>query len=1151
MDASEIRKAWEDKGKKVLYGGLFTKGFIKFNNRLLKSGETNELVYDKNKLFNRTTGRVVFKNKFYKQDGSLRDRFNNDRFVVDGDAFIQPVKYIELNYKKKINDYIKSKEENILEIDLEEINYDVKHLLQFIRPRLNQNIYINIGDSWFALNMNSIKNIQNALVNQETEGPYGELINIIQVSPSLNLVFREMKKKAINGGAFFPFFHNLDQVVLDKYGIFNTMNTKNYETNCLCECFKAKGIDYTAVKCMVKNQEIPMKKLKDVATNLNLWISVRNIDDKSNLRHYGDKSNPRLELGLIRKHYFLIEKTEYTSYSIRNYFKIKDEKNFNMICGDRGKGYIRRKDKFITSYDCIKILLANEKTHLREITLNNDIYGTLHYNKVNDNIFTDLSYNTNIYNPHDFKNPVLEGNLQKNKYKKYKPDPSLKATLFFDFETSTSSEKEYDNKKENTNPYHTPYCVYTDKHRNGFFGAECGKYLLDALIAQYGEVEQEGIEPPKIRLIAHNAGYDFRFLVKYVHRLQSIEKGNGLMVANCTYYKNDLILNIEVKDSMKMINMPLKKFGKSFGLDVKKEIMPYDLYSEENVNKTFIDKDICLSYVDEEDHAEYLENCERWGCLSENNQDSEIDILKYAGEYCYMDCIVLRDGYRKFGELVQEAIDEDIENYISLASMADNYLKKQGCYDGCLMLSGTPRHFIQKCVVGGRTMVSENKKSRNLKSETYEKYGIKEFNKYSHKNKIISDFDAVSLYPSAMARMTGFLKGAPKIINDFDSIRNIADGYFICCRIKSVKKKYKFPCTSIINEQGIRCFTNDLIGNVVYFDKVGLEDFENFHQGEIEFINGYWYNKGVNNKINETMEYLFAQRLKYKSIIYVKEGDDTIAEYANEKDFKQSIHKDYQFDKGNPIQMVFKELMNSSYGKASLKAIESDNVYKKPEEFMDFMDRHYNYIKEACKMPNGYYKIKLAKTIDTHFNNVPQGASILSWSKRIMYEVMTLAEDNNYPMYITDTDSLHIDSDKVEPLGEKFKEKYGRELIGEQMGQFHTDFEMSKEKKPKTDIFAIESIFLGKKAYIDKLQAFDKDGKELIDYHIRLKGIPNDCIIHKANEKEYGGDLMKLYNDLYEGKTITFNLLAVRPKFEVLKNMHIITKQKFNRRVKF
>ena len=63
-------------------------------------------------------------------------------------------------------------------------------------------------------------------------------------------------------------------------------------------------------------------------------------------------------------------------------------------------------------------------------------------------------------------------------------------------------------------------------------------------------------------------------------------------------------------------------------------------------------------------------------------------------------------------------------------------------------------------------------------------------------------------------------------------------------------------------------------------------------------------------------------------------------------------------------------------------------------------------------------------------------------SKRIMNEVMTLAEDLNYPMYITDTDSIHIDSDNVMPLGDEFKKRYNRDLIGNDMGQFHTDFDM-------------------------------------------------------------------------------------------------------------
>ena len=1126
MNKSEIIKSYK-KSPKVK--GNYTKDFIKFNNKLLKEGKTDYIVYDNEKIFNKSTGRIVNKNSFYTAKGKLRAKFNNNDTIINNDVIRLPNIFVEKNYIADIKKYQNSMKNETIDIDLEEINYDFNYILKILKPKLNQNIYVKVGETYFALNMNSIKQLQDAIITEDTTGVYGQLIQVMSIADKVQLVFRIPTKKKVNGGAFFPYIHKTG-MNLDKYGVFSKLDKNNYTTNCLCECFKASGIDYTGIKCMVKNQEIPMRKLCEVATNLGVYISVRKLEDKKNLKHYGDKSNPILELGLINKHYFLIEKTEYTSYCIKNYNTIKDEKNWNTITGIRGNGYIRRKDKFISSYDCIRLLVENEKQLLEPISLSSDIYSTLHYNKINDDIFTDLSYNTNIYDPYDYVNPCLEGNLQKNKYRQYKEDESNVGTYYFDFETSTRSNKKYNNKKDNENPYHTPYCVFTDQHRDGFFGEECGKYLLDDLIRKHGKPPVidvalvDYVASPNVILIAHNAGYDFRFLIKYLHKITSIEKGTGLMCADGIYRNYGLELEIKVKCSLKMINMPLKKFGKCFGLDVKKEIMPYDLYSEENILETYIPLEECLSFVDTKEHDEYTENCMSWNCIDENNN---VDILKYAGEYCYMDCIVLKQGYLKFRDLVFDAIGEDIMNYISLASMSDNYLKKEGCFKDVLMLSGTPRHYIQKCIVGGRTMCSENHKSRNLQSSTYKKYDIDgnqgnatHNDKYSHKDKKISDFDAVSLYPSAMTRMKGFLKGSPKIIKESDTflecMGDMVDGYYVCCRITKVSKTYKFPCASIIDDNGIRNFTNDLVGKIVYFDKTSLEDFKNFQGGEVEIINGYYYNQGVNNKINETMKYLFSQRLKYK---------------------KQK----------NPIQMVFKELMNSSYGKTSLKAIENDNVYIYEENFFDYMDRNYNYIKEATKMSNGIYKIKVSKTIDMHFNNVHCGVEILSMSKRIMYEVMTLAEDNNYPMYITDTDSIHIDSNDVEKLGDKFNEKYCRKLIGTDMGQFHTDFDLDNSVG---EIHAVESIFLGKKCYIDKLQGYDENGNELINYHIRMKGVPEDAIRYKANT-EYGGDLIKLYNDLYEGKEITFNLLAVRPKFEMTKDMRIITKTKFNRRIKF
>ena len=41
---------------------------------------------------------------------------------------------------------------------------------------------------------------------------------------------------------------------------------------------------------------------------------------------------------------------------------------------------------------------------------------------------------------------------------------------------------------------------------------------------------------------------------------------------------------------------------------------------------------------------------------------------------------------------------------------------------------------------------------------------------------------------------------------------------------------------------------------------------------------------------------------------------------------------------------------------------------------------------------------------------------------------------------------MHIESDKLDELRAAFRSKYNRELIGKNLGQFHSDFESSKGK---------------------------------------------------------------------------------------------------------
>jgi len=1093
-----------------------TKQFKLYNRGELISGRSTVIGFSNNKIYNLTTDRFINRDTIYTKTGKLREKYNREGVVVRDDTFLDIKQYLE-PIKKRINYAEANNKEDVIKIKKIMINNNLKNLISILNPTTNKYLLTNEDTGRvYTLSNSFLQQLtemfneggEEIVLNETGKGSDYEVITafIEYDNWSITVLEKSTKTEKIDG-AFFPFLHNLDKVDLDEYGVYKTVNHNNYEDNCLIKAIETAGHDTTAIKCLCKNQYIPMKELKTIASKLNIYITVRRITDEKKKEHYGDKNKPEIKLGIIEKHYFLIKETKYTRYSIENYNQVKDVKDFNRICkinSNTGK-YTYSNERFIDSYKVIKILVDNKDKYLEEIKYTEELYKTNKYKEVN--LFGKLDYNENIFS---YEDEEPSGNLMENKPAGERHEIVLN-TYYFDFETTTA-------RNDKTDTIHKPYCLYTDKHPRGFFGRDCGRQFLNYLVSKYG-VEKDQVMKKEvklktktkiietdlyeevmdgkrfIRLIAHNSSYDFRFILKYLYNLDTIEKGTGLMNATANYTANGKTIAIQVRDSLKMINMPLRNFGSCFGLEQEKEVMPYDLYTEENIEINFLDIDYCLSFVKEEEKEKYLDNCNKWDCFIGNNK---INILKYSGKYCYIDCIVLKNGYEKFRELVKTGIGLDITNYMTLPSMANDYLVREGCYDGVYKLSGVPRHFIQQCVVGGRTMCRRNEK-------------------FVVKNQPLADFDAVSLYPSAMSRMAGFPMGKPKIITDFNLIKNTANAYYIAIKIIAIGKNYDFPCQSLITDTGIRNFTNDLVGKTIYIDNIALEDLVRFQHVKYEFINGYYFDEGMNNKINTVIEHLFNQRLKYKK----------------EK---------------NPLQLVFKELMNSSYGKSCLKPIDTDSYYIKVEDFKEYIIKNYHYVKEATLLSNKkFYKIKLIKTIDTHFNNVHVGVLILSMSKRIMFEVMTLAEDLNIDIYYTDTDSMHIDETKINYLGEEFRKKYNRELIGNSLGQFHTDFDLDGAVG---DIIASESVFLGKKCYIDKITGKDKDGKELVDYHIRMKGVNSKSIRDKAN-KEYNGNIINLYEDLYNGKKLEFDLLTGGPSFQLNKNMTIKSRKKFTRKIQF
>ena len=85
-----------------------------------------------------------------------------------------------------------------------------------------------------------------------------------------------------------------------------------------------------------------------------------------------------IKLGLIEEHYFLIEKTKITSFSINNFEKVKDKKDFQTY----KKINERTKTDFIDSYKLIKLLIENKETFLEPITNSDQLFQSPYYNKI-------------------------------------------------------------------------------------------------------------------------------------------------------------------------------------------------------------------------------------------------------------------------------------------------------------------------------------------------------------------------------------------------------------------------------------------------------------------------------------------------------------------------------------------------------------------------------------------------------------------------------------------------------------------------------------------------------------------------------------------------------------------------------------------------
>ena len=938
------------------------------------------------------------------------------------------------------------------------------------------------------------------------ELPYWSLFSELSFT-----TFKDIKHNKDNGGSFFKYLvkDNCPRIITDylkRLQIFDSLvdeiksknNKKRYEQRdelndcCFIYALKQTGkYDESTLNQMrlrIQNRYLSQGSIESLCQEFKIHIKLTSIDESRNInkkksvcnkgQSTGEKKsyigikdaepNRTHAFNIYENHYFIEEETPFSTYYIKHISEMSENDYDKEIQNNR----IKSARFMIKSSNLVCELM--KQGFFKPITFGQySVLKTIFFNDIdkddsNINLEYDKEYCTQLICQNKGKDK------EQDKTKKVQSEPSY---WFCDFEADVSGK------------VHKPYFCNLQSLDGSlckdFKGERCNVDLLEYL-------------PDNSVIYFHNLAYDIRMIASF-GIYKSIIKGSKTMKADIKYKGKDL----KFKDSLPIITCKLSDFPKMFNIpNIQKEIFPYKYYTVDRLNKGGIGviNEAGMNEDNEwteDDYELFRSNIDKIeGCRV--NEEC-FDMWKYCSFYCRQDVTILRLGFIEFRKGFMKDFDIDPFKFISISSLANEVFNQKVYYpNGKLYkLGGHVRKFCSKAIYGGRCMTAYNKKW--------------------HVTVPLCDFDAVSLYPSAMARLYT-VEGIPNVIND-DQLNmeflSTQAAYVVDIEITKINKHYPFPL--IIRKVNGLNLNDDCLeeGKTIKMrvDNITLEDLINFQKIEFKLIRGYYWNGRRDYRIQEVIRNIFNKRAMYK-------------------------------EQNNNLQQIYKLIMNSCYGKTIERPVDKDFKYFHEGDKLDkFWLKNYNKIIDDVKIADSdIHAIKMLKPIDKHFNFSLFGIQVLSMSKRIMNEVMCLAFDIGCHIYYQDTDSMHIECNDLPKLIDAFKDKYNRELIGSDLGQFHSDFPTINGHKevPK----AVESIFLMKKMYVDKLQ--DSTGE--IDYMIRGKGLTQKSINYAG--KSFDGDVMKLYKYIYDGNTQTFDLTKGQPCFSMNSNMTVSTLHKFERKIK-
>ena len=391
----------------------------------------------------------------------------------------------------------------------------------------------------------------------------------------------------------------------------------------------------------------------------------------------------------------------------------------------------------------------------------------------------------------------------------------------------------------------------------------------------------------------------------------------------------------------------------------------------------------------------------------------------------------------------------------------------------------------------------------------------------------IQDFDARSLYPTAMSRSfiplgcPEFFKCSPGTTEELLKKEPLPDDAFYVIRNVRYDKQLAMPCNCWKQEKPEpRCrWTNDVPPEAQLVRKqTDLLTMMEVQGAHFEIIGGCKWTHGKCTKIQEMMKKLY--------------------------DFRRLNHSN-GFD--HPIQEIAKLLMNSYYGKNVTKMREfeerffplhpwvkkHDGTFKQVNGFgtiQNFIKNNFRKI-VGFRLLGGIMSLKL-RTDDLGKYDTCFGCEVLAGSRALICRVSAAIEDiTKEPPLYTDTDSLHVFGWQIGAISEWFQNKFGIPMIGGELGQFHPDFEPQGFKPGEKFLGSVFFCGVGKKMYIDEV--FGDQGSTY--FHKRAKGIRAEWLSKRE------------YQQLYEGKILVKDCdecggVNIRPKNGVNYSVHLIKK---------